>query len=97
MSERLREGEVENPTLHCKHVPLCKYKVTTGVYKGTVKNIQRRCRYCAMRMKANRENENSPPTSFCCSFHNVTVCKKYNCWQRHLSEVENNMNDEFAI
>ena len=97
MSERVREGEVENPTLHCKHVSLGKYKVTSGTYKGSLKTKQGRCRYCAQRMKANKESGNYPPTCLCCSFHGVAVCRKYNCWQRHLSEVEKIMNDEFAI
>ncbi len=97
MSERAREGEEDNPTLHCKQVPMGKYRVTSGAYKNTLKNKQRRCRYCAQRMKNKKESGNSPPTSFCCSFHNVAVCRKYNCWQMHLSEVERNLNDEFAI
>ena len=32
-----------------------------------------------------------------CSFHEVAVCRKYNCKQRHLSEVERQSRDEFGI
>ena len=96
-SDRCREGEDENPTLHCKHVSMGTYKVLTGAYKGTLKSKQARCKYCALRRKDKREKGNSPPTCFCCSFHDIAVCKKYNCWQMHLTEVERNAKDGFAI
>jgi hypothetical protein len=96
-SDRTREGEAENPTLHCKHVSMGQYRVLTGTYKGSLKSKQARCKYCALRRKDTREKGNSPPTCFCCSFHDVAVCKKYNCWQMHLAEVERNQRDEFAI
>jgi hypothetical protein len=49
MSSRVREVEDENSTIHCKHLPLGQYKVTTGTYKGSVKNKQVRYKHCAER------------------------------------------------
>jgi hypothetical protein len=97
ISERVREGEDENPTVHCKHVPIGQYRVSTGTYKGSLKSKQSRCKYCPLRRRADDESGTSPPTCFCCSFHDVAICKKYNCWQLHLNEVERNAQDEFAI
>jgi hypothetical protein len=97
MSERVREGEDENPTFHCKHVPIGQYKVLSGTYKGSVKSKQARCKYCAMRMKIAKQKGVSPPTSFCCSFHDVAVCKKFQCWERHLTEVTRNARDGLGI
>jgi hypothetical protein len=50
-NERVREGEDENPTQNCKHVPLGQYRVTSGAYKGSVKSKQTRCKYCPQRKK----------------------------------------------
>jgi hypothetical protein len=86
MSARLREGEEGNPTLHCKHVSIGLYKVQGGTYEGTLKS-----------KKKDVQNGTSPPTCFWCSFHEVAVCRKFNCWERHLSEVERNAQNEFAI
>ena len=88
MAERLREGEEDTPTLHCKHVAIGLYKVKAGTYKGSLKSKQARCKYCHLRRKPENESGTSPPTCYWCSFHEVAVCRKYNCWQRHLSEVE---------
>ena len=96
-SDRTREGEAENPTLHCRHVSMGQYRVQSGTYKNSLKSKQVRCKYCSLRRKDKGETGNSPPTCFCCSFHNIAVCKKYNCWQNHLAEVERNKEDEFAI
>jgi hypothetical protein len=49
MAERLREGEEDNPTLHCKHVAIGLYRVQAGTYKGSVKSKQARCKYCRLR------------------------------------------------
>ena len=56
-NERVREGEDENPTQNCKHVPLGQYKVTSGAYKGSVKSKQARCKYCPERKKKRRSLE----------------------------------------
>jgi hypothetical protein len=50
MSAREKEGE-ENPTLHCKHVPIGQYKVHAGKYEGNLKSKQARCKYCSKRKK----------------------------------------------
>jgi hypothetical protein len=50
-NERDREGEEENPTQHCKHVPLGQYSVTSETYKGSLKSKQARCKYCPLRKK----------------------------------------------
>jgi hypothetical protein len=97
VNDRVREGESENPTINCKHVPLGQYRVSSGVYKGSLKSKQSRCKYCPLRKKNNSESGTSPPTCFCCSFHNVAICKKYNCWQLHLSEVTRQAQEEHAI
>ena len=98
-SDRTREGEDENPTLHCKHVSMGQYRVLTGTYKGSLKSKQARCKYCALRRKDTREKGNSPPTCFCCSFHDVAVCKNTivgKCiWQR-LKEIKE-MNLQFSF
>ena len=39
----------------------------------------------------------APPTCFECSFHKVAVCKKFNCWSRHLAEVTRDAEASFAI
>jgi hypothetical protein len=46
VNEREREGEEENPTQHCKHVPIGQYRVTSGTHKGAIKSKQARCKYC---------------------------------------------------
>jgi hypothetical protein len=97
VNERVREGESEDPTIHCKHVPLGQYRVSSGVYKGSLKSKQSRCKYCPLRRKSNDESGTSPPTCFCCSFHEVAICKKYNCWQLHLSDVTKQAREEHAI
>jgi hypothetical protein len=48
-------------------------------------------------MKMNKEKGRAPPTCFECSFHSVAVCKKHNCWQRHLAAVLRVQDEEFAI
>ena len=96
-SERNREGEDNNPIHHCKHLPLGTFTVGSGTLKGTVKRKQNRCKYCKIRMKMRGQTGRSPHTTFGCSFHDVAVCKKFNCWDRHLAEVQNNHADEFAI
>ena len=97
MSERVREGEADNPTIHCKHVSLGQYKVLTGSYKGSVKSKQARCKYCAIRLKIRNQKGVSPPTCFCCSYHDVAVCKKFNCWERHLTEVTRDCTDGLEL
>ena len=96
-SERNREGEDNNPIHHCKHLPLGTFTVASGNLKGTIKRKQNRCKYCKIRMKMRGQTGRSPHTTFGCSFHEVAVCKKFNCWDRHLAEVQNNHSDEFAI
>jgi hypothetical protein len=96
-NERVREGEDENPTQHCKHVPLGQYKVTSGTYKGTLKSKQARCKYCAERKRKAKEAGFAPPTLFCCSFHDIAVCRKFNCWARHLAEVKRNMEEGLEL
>jgi len=96
MSVKLREGE-ENPVLHCKHVPIGLYKVESGTYKGTLQSKQARCKFCSQRKRKDGQNGTSPPTCYWCSFHEVAVCRKFNCWERHLAGVERNARDEFAI
>ena len=96
-SDRNREGEDNNPSHHCKHLPLGTFTVGSGNLKGTIKRKQNRCKYCKIRMKMRGETGRSPHTTFGCSFHEVAVCKKFNCWDRHLAEVQNNHSDEFAI
>jgi hypothetical protein len=44
-----------------------------------------------------RDGHVSPPTCFCCSFHDIAVCRKYNCWERHLAEVRRNMQEGLEI
>ncbi len=97
MSERVREGEDENPTIHCKHVPLGQYKVLSGTYKGSLKSKQARCKYCAIRIRHAKETGVSPPTCFCCAHHEIAVREKFNCWERHLTEVTRNHRDGLAI
>jgi hypothetical protein len=96
-NERVREGEHENPTQHCKHVSMGQYKVTTGTNKGYLKSKQARCKYCKTRKKNAKEAGVSPPTCYHCSFHDVAVCRKFNCWERHLAEVRQNQRDGFEI
>ncbi len=62
-----------------------------------IKSKQARCKYCAMRMKIAKQKGVSPPTSFCCSFHDVAVCKIFQCWERHLTEVTRNARDGLGI
>ena len=38
-----------------------------------------------------------PPTCFGCSHHGLAICKKFNCWQRHLADVKSEHEEEFAI
>jgi hypothetical protein len=97
MSAREREGEEENPTMHCKHVPLGQYRVTSGTYKGSVKSKQARCKYCPLRKRREGESTVSPPTCFWCGFHEVAVCRKHNCWERHLAEVTRNYEEGLEI
>ena len=97
MSAREREGEEENPTMHCKHVPLGQYRVTSGTYKGSVKSKQARCKYCPLRKRKEGESTVSPPTCFWCGFHEVAVCRKHNCWERHLAEVTRNYEEGLEI
>ena len=97
LSERVREGEDDNPTLHCKHVPLGQYKVLSGTYKVSLKSKQARCKYCAIRIRLAKETGVSPPTCFCCGYHEIAVCKKFNCWERHLTEVTRNHRVGIAI
>ncbi len=54
MSAREREGE-ENPTLHCKHVPIGQYRVHAGKYEGNLKSKQARCKYCSKRKTKDKE------------------------------------------
>jgi hypothetical protein len=96
-SEKEREGEEANPTHHCKHLSLGSFKVMSGNLKGNIKRKQNRCKYCRLRMKLAGEKGRSPHTCFGCSFHGVAVCKKYNCWQRHLAEVHKQQNNDFFI
>jgi hypothetical protein len=96
-NDRVREGEDENPTQNCKHVPLGQYKVISGAYKGSVKSKQARCKYCPERKQKAKESGVSPPTYFCCSFHDIAVCRKYNCWERHLAEVRRNMQEGLEL
>ncbi len=85
-ADKLREGEDHNST-----------KIASGNLKDTTKRKQNRCKYCKIRMAINEETGRSPHTTFGCSYHNVAVCKKYNCWHRHMSEVNKNHLDKFAI
>ncbi len=39
----------------------------------------------------------APPTCFHCSFYKVAVCKKFNCWSRHLAEVNKEAQDNLGI
>jgi hypothetical protein len=96
-SEKQREGEDSNPIHHCKHLSLGSFKVASGNLKGNLKRKQNRCKYCRIRMALAGEKGRSPHTCFGCSFHNVAVCKKYNCWQRHLADVHKQQNEEFFI
>jgi hypothetical protein len=97
MSSRVREGEAENPAISCKHVPMGQYRVISGNYKGSVKSKQARCKYCPLRKRKEGESTVSPPTCFWCSFHEVAVCRKHNCWDRHLAEVTRNYNEGLEI
>jgi len=97
VNEREREGEDDNPTQHCKHVAIGQYKVTSGTHKGAIKSKQARCKYCQIRKRKAKETGVSPPTCFQCSFHEVAVCRKHNCWERHLAEVRQNQRDGFEI
>ena len=49
------------------------------------------------RKRKAKETGVSPPTCFQCSFHEVAVCRKHNCWERHLAEVRQNQRDGFEI
>jgi hypothetical protein len=75
MSERVREGEADNPTIHCKHVSLGQYKVLTGTYKGSVKSKQARCKYCAIRLKIRNQKGVSPPLVFAVAIM-ILLCVK---------------------
>jgi hypothetical protein len=86
-SQKQREGKESNPIHHCKHLSLGSFKVASGNLKGNIKRKQNRCKYCRLRMKLAGEKGLSPHTCFGCSFHEGAVCRKYNCWQRHLAEV----------
>ncbi len=97
MSSRVREGEAENPAINCKQVPMGQYHVTSGTYKGSVKSKQARCKYYPLRKRREGESTVSPPTCFWCSFHEVAVCRKHNCWDRHLAEVTRNHNEGLEI
>ena len=97
VNEREREGEDENPTQHCKHVAIGQYRVTSGTHKGAIKSKQARCKYCHERKKKASETGVSPPTCFHCSFHEVAICRKHNCWERHLAEVRKNQREGFEI
>ncbi len=98
MSSRVREGEAENPTINCKHVPLGQYRVISGTYKGRVKSKQARCKYCPLCKRREGESTVSPPTCFFwCSFHEVAICRKHNCSERHLAEVTRNHNEGLGI
>ena len=97
-SERVtREDEEADPTFNCKHVSMGRYKIATGPYRGHLKMKQSRCKYCKERMKQIHQKGRAPPTCFECSFHSVAVCKKFNCWQRHLADVQRVQDEEFAI
>ena len=97
-SERVtREDEEADPTFNCKHVSMGRYKIATGPYRGHLKMKQSRCKYCKERMKQIHQKGRAPPTCFECSYHSVAVCKKYNCWQRHLAAVQRVQDEEFAI
>jgi hypothetical protein len=39
-------------------------------------------------MNANHEKGRAPPICFGCSHHGLAICKKFNCWQRHLADVD---------
>lgn len=93
----LDREEEEDPTIHCKHVPLGQYRVTSGTYKGSLKSKQARCKYCPLRKRKQGESTVSPPTCFWCSFHEVAICRKHNCWERHLTEVTRNHIDGLDI
>jgi hypothetical protein len=98
MSSRTRDGdESVNPTLHCKQVALGQYKLQTGVNKGFVKQKQARCKYCRHRIDEAGGTGRAPRTCFQCVCHGVAVCKKFNCWRRHLAEVTQEHESEFAI
>jgi hypothetical protein len=98
MSTRAREGEeAVNPTLHCKQVALGQYKIQAGNNKGFVKQKQARCKYCRQRIDEAGEQGRAPRTCFQCVVHGVAVCKKFNCWQRHLAEVTQEHENEFGI
>ena len=85
------------PSHHCKQVPLGQYRVTSGTYKGAVKSKQARCKYCPLRKRREGESTVSPPTCFWCSIHEVAICRKHNCWERHLAEVTRNHNEGLGI
>jgi len=72
-------------------------RVTSGTHKGAIKSKQARCKYCQIRKRKAKETGVSPPTCFQCSFHEVAVCRKHNCWERHLAEVRQNQRDGFEI
>ncbi len=98
MGTRVRDGdEPSNPTFHCKQISLGQYKVKDDTYKGNIKTKQKHCKYCRERKDEANETGRAPPTCFHCSFHKVAVCKKYNCWSRHIVEVNREAQNSFAI
>ena len=92
-----RENEPVAPTTHCKHTSMGQYRISSGTYKGSLKNKQSRCRYCKERMKETGQKGRAPPTCYGCSFHGLAICKKFNCWQRHLAAVRRDHEEEFGI
>jgi hypothetical protein len=98
MSARVRDGDVpSNPTFNCRQCSMGQYKIKDGAYKGSLKTKQKRCKYCRERKDELMEMGRAPPTCFECSFHKVAVCKKFNCWSRHLAEVTRDAEASFAI
>ena len=97
-SERTEREDVPFcPTELCKHVSMGQYRIRTGTYKGCLKNKQSRCKYCKERMNIHGQKGRAPPTCFGCSHHGLAICKKFNCWQRHLADVKSEHEEEFAI
>jgi hypothetical protein len=68
-----------------------------GVNKGFVKQKQARCKYCRHRIDEAGGTGRAPRTCFQCVCHGVAVCKKFNCWRRHLAGVTQEHESEFAI
>jgi hypothetical protein len=98
MSARVRDGDApSNPVFHCKQSSMGQYRVKDGTYKNSLKTKQKRCKYCRERKDELMEMGRAPPTCFECSFHKVAVCKKFNCWSRHLAEVSREAEASFAI